>query len=335
MELKQVAAMLKHVREQKRISKKAVSRSLGYKHVGSVTSIEEGDNPTLGSLQRYADALGITLKIEVQSMKVISFFNHAGGIGKTSAVRDIGHSLSERGFRVLVIDCDPQANLTQWLGLDDHAIRREETIVPGACLLGRAPEEVALPEPRHVFGLDLIPASEDVEDVEEPEPGDVNGYVRLRRSVQKLEGYDFVLLDCPPRIGKITMKALIASDYVVVPLPTNDKGLRSLKRVMAKVDQARELSPNLAIAAFLLTQFDARTSIDKEALEKFQKLSAYAPVLGPLHNRPGPYKGASKAAMPLSLYDPRSEAVSELEKVTDDLLERLHVQIVAEELMAN
>ena len=94
-------------------------------------------------------------------MKVLTFFNHAGGVAKTSTVRDVGYVLGERGHKVLLVDVDPQANLTRWLGLDD--VELEETIYPG--VMPTAAEEIddpdaelALPTPKRVHGVDLIPS---------------------------------------------------------------------------------------------------------------------------------------------------------------------------------
>src|SRR5690554_1012314 len=93
-------------------------------------------------------------------MQVISVFNHAGGVAKTSTVRDIGYVLSDLGYRVLLIDLDPQANLTNWLGIDDD-IDLSETVYP-AIIPDSAdadPTELVLPEPRSVHGMDIIPAT--------------------------------------------------------------------------------------------------------------------------------------------------------------------------------
>lgn len=118
-----------------------------------------GSNPTLRSVQRYAKALGVDLKVEVETMRTIAFFNHAGGVAKTSSVRDIDFSLVEQGFKVLLIDVDPQANLMgEWLGIQDPPAL-EETIFNAVISNGRKRNDLRLPHPLRARNLDLIPSS--------------------------------------------------------------------------------------------------------------------------------------------------------------------------------
>src|SRR5690625_4842613 len=111
-------------------------------------------------------------------MQVISVFNHAGGVAKTSTVRDLGYVLADHGFRVLLIDLDPQANLTRWLGIDGD-IALDETVYPAITAEDEA--ERVLPAPRSVHGFDLIPATLGLAVLEREIIGIVMGIVRLRQ----------------------------------------------------------------------------------------------------------------------------------------------------------
>ncbi|HEX7038925.1 MAG TPA: ParA family protein [Trueperaceae bacterium] len=257
-------------------------------------------------------------------MKVLTFFNHAGGVAKTSTVRDVGFVLGERGHRVLLIDLDPQANLTRWLGVDDAELA--ETVYPG--VMPTADEELddpdvelALPAPKRVHGVDLIPSQLNLAILEREILNVFMGVLRLREAVRKLEGYDYVLIDPPPSLGQLSALAVVAADRVVVPLPTNRKGLDGLGTVIKMVREYRKAAPGLDVAFFVLTQHDRRTRHDRESLEAIRKqLVNIAPVSTPLASRPAYYSDAQVAGVPVPLYAPGSEADAEIRAVADELL---------------
>mgnify|MGYP001187664240 CR=1 FL=1 len=262
-------------------------------------------------------------------MKVLTFFNHAGGVAKTSTVRDVGYVLGELGKRVLLIDVDPQANLTKWLGVDDD-VQLEDTIYPG--IMTSAEDEVeggddadlALPEPLHVHGVDLLPSHLNLAIVEREILSVFMGVMRLREAVRKLVGYDYVLIDPPPSLGQLSALAVVAADRIVVPLPTNRKGLDGLPTVMRMVREYRKAAPALDIALFVLTQHDRRTRHDRESLEVIQRqLTSVAAVSTPLNSRPAYYSDAQVQGMPVSVYAPGSEADVEVRQVTAELLAAL------------
>jgi len=260
-------------------------------------------------------------------VKVLTFFNHAGGVAKTSTVRDVGYVLGERGHRVLLIDVDPQANLTKWMGLDD--VDLEETIYPGVMAtaeeeLDDPDAELALPKPKRVHGVDVIPSQLNLAILEREILNVFMGVLRLRDAVRKLEGYDYVLIDPPPSLGQLSALAVVAADSVVVPLPTNRKGLDGLGTVVKMVREYRKAAPGLDVALFVLTQHDRRTRHDRESLDAIRKqLVSIAPVSTPLASRPAYYSDAQVAGMPVPLFAPGSEADAEIRTVTDELLRAL------------
>lgn len=259
-------------------------------------------------------------------MHSITFFNHAGGVGKSSSVRDIGFSLSQRGFKVLLIDADPQANLSEWLGVREE-VQLEQTIFP-AVIKDFGDGELCLPAPIRLHGLDLIPGQLDLARLDILLVGEFNGLVRLKNAIRKLEGYDFVLIDPPPSLGQLSSLCVIAADHVVVPLPTNSKGLRGIGTVVAMVERYRELNPKLDITMFLLTQFDPRTRHDQESLATIQnQLKDHAAVSSPLHNRPAVYKDAQIAAAPIPVFKPSDTASKEIMIAANQLLEALGVEV--------
>lgn len=262
-------------------------------------------------------------------MTVLTFFNHAGGVAKTSTVRDIGFVLGEMGKRVLLIDVDPQANLTKWMGVEDD-ISLSQTIYPAVIGDPELDEdddsdvELTLPTPFHAHGVDLIPSHLNVAIVEREILSIFMGVMRLREAVQRLEGYDYVLIDPPPSLGQLSALAVVAADRVVVPLPTNRKGLDGIPTVIKMVREYRKAARDLSIALFVLTQHDRRTRHDRESLQIIRsQLKAFAPISTPLNSRPAFYSDAQVEGTPIPLYAPGSIADEEIRVVVGELLASL------------
>lgn len=258
-------------------------------------------------------------------MQVISVFNHAGGVAKTSTVRDLGYVLADLGFRVLLIDLDPQANLTRWLGVEGD-IPLAQTVYPA--VTAEDADQRVLPEPLKVHGFDLIPATLGLAVLEREIIGIVMGIVRLREAVRKLGGYDFVLIDSPPSLGQLSALAVVSADSVVVPVPTNRKGLDGIPTVVRMVREYRSAAPGLRIAMFVLTQHDRRTRHDRDSLEVIRsELPSVAPVSRPLNSRPAIYSDTQVRGVPVPVYAPGSESDTEIREVAAQLLAALEVEV--------
>jgi chromosome partitioning protein len=262
--------------------------------------------------------------MSVADTRVVSFFNHAGGVGKTSAARDLGYALSEMGFRVLLIDADPQANLTAWLGVREE-VPLKATLYPAVMADAG---ELALPDPVEVHGLHLVPSTLELARLEPQLVGVIMGVTRLRAAVRNLSGYDFVLLDPPPSLGQLSAVAVIASDHVVVPVPTNVKGFEGVRTVVQMVKEYRQAVSGLGLAMVVLTHFDGRTRHDRQSEESMrEQLGDLAPVSSPLSYRPAVYKDASLAGLPVPLHEPGGKAAAEVRAVAGELLEALEVRV--------
>ena len=328
MKTDSVMTALSQERKRLGLSYEEVAKRGGFANESGVRRLEKkGANPTLSTVQRYAKAVGVTLKVEVEGMRVLTFFNHAGGVAKTSSVRDIGYILATLGFRVLLIDVDPQANLTRWLGVSNK-VGLHQTVFPAVVGNGVSDDDLALPPPLRVHGLDLIPGHLDIARIEPQLIGIIMGVTRLRNAVRKLEHYDFVLIDPPPSLGQLSALAVIAADQVVVPLPTNSKGLEGLPTVISMVKQYRQAAPDLKVAFFLLTQFDERTRHDNESLTTIRsELAGIAPISSPMNSRPAIYKDAQVTGEPIPVFAGNSKADAEVRTATNELLEALGVKV--------
>ena len=248
--------------------------------------------------------------------KVLMAFNHAGGAAKTSTIRDIGYELSQLGYRVLLFDLDPQANLTNWLGLYDVDLGR--SVQP--LLEDYAP----LPEPFEVHGMHLIPSHLSLARTDARLPGYTNAEGRLKAAIDQVRQageYDFVLIDPPPSLGKLTANAANASDWVIVPVPARYKGLVALEGLREMLTEYTRTNPKLRVAMYLVPQMET-TSHSKESLEVYKQVLGDE-LVGPLTYRPAVYNRCQPEGEPVGVNAPDSDARREIQAVVQALLQRI------------
>jgi chromosome partitioning protein len=190
--------------------------------------------------------------------KVISISNHKGGVGKTTSAINLGAGLSKLGKRVLLIDLDPQANLSQSLGLVDQ----ERTIY------GALRGEYKLQPIPVVAGLDLIPSTLDLSGAEIEMSGEAGREYILRELVDPIKGsYDYVLIDSPPSLGLLTINAFTASDEVFIPLQAQYLALQGLTKLLEVVDKiTKRLNKELRVGGVFITQYDARKVLNRDVV---------------------------------------------------------------------
>ncbi len=243
---------------------------------------------------------------------VYAITNQKGGVGKTTTAVNVAACIAEAGYETLLVDVDPQANATVGLGLP-------RTHAPGLyeVLTGEStPEEALAPTP--VSGLSILPAGAGLAgaSVEMPRLEGFEGH--LRESLAPIrERFEYILLDCPPSLGPLTVSALVAADRVIVPVQTEYfalEGLAGLLDTLALVQ--RELNPRLTVAGMLLTMHDARTrlgrDVEREVRAHFPEL-VFDTVI-PRNVRLGE---APSYGLPVTHHDPHSagaEAYFELAK---------------------
>lgn len=190
---------------------------------------------------------------------VISFSNHKGGVGKTTSVINIGAALAKMGKSVLIVDLDPQANLSQSLGI------MEPTHTIYGVLRG-----LYKPQPiKVVDGLDIIPSTLDLSGAEVELAGEAGREFILREALEPIKHmYNYILLDCAPSLGLLTLNALTMCDTVVVPMQAEYlalQGIAKLRDVVAKISQ--RLNKGLEIGGVIITQYDSRKVLNREVAE--------------------------------------------------------------------
>jgi chromosome partitioning protein len=200
--------------------------------------------------------------------QTIACANQKGGVGKTTTVISLGSYLALAGERVLIIDLDPQGNATSGLGYDRGSVERSiyDAIVDGVQL---ADLVTAGPLP----GLDLVPSAIALAGAE-LELAPVEGRERrLARLIGAVAGtYDYVLVDCPPALGLLTVNALTAADAVLIPLQCEYYALEGLTQLLATLNLVRDhLNPTLAVKGVVLTMYDARTNLSADVAREARR----------------------------------------------------------------
>jgi chromosome partitioning protein len=194
--------------------------------------------------------------------------NQKGGVGKTTTAVNLGASLAEMGYRVLVVDLDPQGNATTGLGV--NARNLDSSIYD--VLLNDLPMEDCV-EPTGVRNLFVAPATIDLAGAEIELVPAFSRELRLRRALERMDGgFDYVLIDCPPSLGLLTVNGLAAATEVVVPIQCEYYALEGLGQLMRNVQLVqRNLNPRLELSTIILTMYDARTKLADQVAKEVRR----------------------------------------------------------------
>lgn len=253
-----------------------------------------------------------------ENVKVATVFNHAGGAGKTSVTRDVGYELAQRGLRVLLIDLDPQANLSSWLGVKKVGL--DSTVY--SVLL----DDAALPDPVQVFGLDIIPSQVDLAAAEALMLGIPGVHSSLKKALKKVQDrYDLVLIDCPPSISQLTLVGGATADHLLVPIPTRSKGIDAMPGLQKAMSVFRRVNEEATVALYIPTMYDARRSHDREVYELFQR--SLSPLSDPMPERAAVWLDSNQSGQPVGVYAPGSPVHKDIVHLADQVAAALKVGV--------
>lgn len=198
--------------------------------------------------------------------KVIAITNQKGGVGKTTTTINLGAYLAKARQRVLVVDLDPQGNTTSGLGVDKAALQQD---LYSVLIDGASPASVIMRLPFH--GLELLPAAPILAAAEVELVSATAREFRLSRALKDLD-YDYILMDCPPSLGLLTLNGLVAADSVVIPVQAEFYALEGLGQLMSTIQRVKKaLNPNLEILGVAVTMHNGRTTLSAQVYEEVKR----------------------------------------------------------------
>jgi chromosome partitioning protein len=254
--------------------------------------------------------------------RTLAVANQKGGVGKTTTTINLAASLAMAGKRVLLVDLDPQSNLTSGVGQKGKT-GTAGTVYTGLTASSETPDPNSFIIPTMIDGLMLMPADRQLTGAEIEMVSLPHREERLRALIAPVrDEYDYVFIDCPPSLGLLTLNALVAADAIVIPLHCEYFALEGLADLVATIRRVRvSLNPSLDIDGVLLTMYDERTNLGQQVaadVRQFFKDKVFRTVI-PRNVRLGE---APSHGMPVLLYDVKSRGAEAYLALAREVLER-------------
>lgn len=249
--------------------------------------------------------------------KSIAIFNQKGGVGKTTTAVNFSAALAEKGKRVLLIDNDPQGNLTSGVGVDKNSLEKSiyHVLIDEASI-----EDVIL----HTSfeRLDILPGSVDLAGAEIELIDFEDREFLLKKQILKVkDAYDYIIVDCPPSLGLLTINALVAVDSVLIPIQCEYYALEGVSQLVNTFNLVKKsINSNLEIQGVLLSMFDGRTNLSIQVVEEVKKhfkQLVYATII-PRNIR---LAEAPSFGLPIIHYDRKSKGAESYLELADEFLE--------------
>ena len=250
--------------------------------------------------------------------KAFVFVNQKGGVGKTTSAINIGAYLAEAGKSVLLVDFDSQANLSSGIGIG------ESTAKPGVYeLISGLASLDAVIRPTPVNGLSLIPAGIDLSGAAVELIAEEERDFFLRKALEPArKHYDFILIDCPPSLGVLTLNGIAAADAVLIPMQCEYFAMEGLTHLLKTIDRIQNgLNPTLDIGGIFFTMYDPRTNLAQQVIKE---VSAYfkTKVFATIIPRNVRLAEAPSHGLPISIYDPFCSGAKAYKSLAQEVLDR-------------
>ncbi len=258
-----------------------------------------------------------TLRREMDEY-IIAIANQKGGVGKTTSTINLAAYLGKKDKKVLVVDMDPQGNASSGFGLDIHKLNKTiyevliEEFSVGECILTTKEKNVSiLPSNVNLAGLEV-----DLLELEDK-------HEKLKKTLNSIRNqYDYILIDCPPNLGILTINALCAADGVIIPLQTEYYALEGITQLIRVIDRVQKsLNPSLVLTGVLLTMFDQRTNLSKMVVDDV-RAHFKDRVFETIIPRNVKLSEAPSFGQSIAVYAPESPGAIAYEKVVDELIQR-------------
>ncbi len=249
---------------------------------------------------------------------IITISNEKGGVAKTTTAANLGFGLSDKGYKVLLIDLDPQHNLSMICGVEEEDFNSSNLITQD-----KNPKSLII----NLEGLDLIPASSFLS-VAEEQLNSLGREYKLKESIEKIKDeYDFILIDTSPSLGVLTINALTAADRVLIPVQADFLSCQALQSISETIDTVRNYTnSNLKIDGVLITRYNQRTNLAKDIREMIEKI-ADKTLSTKVYKTPiresTIIKESQVANKPVFEYDKRAKVSEDYQVLVDDFLEGL------------
>jgi len=247
--------------------------------------------------------------------KVIAVVNQKGGVGKSTTSVNLGAGLAELGESVLLVDIDPQGNGTSGLGIDKSEI---ELTIYDVLIEGEEIVNAIISTTNK--GLDLLPANIELAGAEIELVSIISREGRLKKAIQPIkDNYDYIIIDCPPSLGLLTLNALTAADRIIVPIQCEYYALEGLGQLMQTIELVRKnLNEDLKLDGVVLTMYDARTNLAQQVIDEVKEYFddlVYSAII-PRNVR---LSEAPSFGQPITTYSPGSSGAKAYRKLAKEV----------------
>lgn len=254
----------------------------------------------------------------IGNTKIVAIINQKGGVGKSTTAINLAAALGEMGKQVLLVDLDPQGNCSSGLGIEKSLIQQCIYDV----LLNDVPiEDVIIPDITE--GVDIAPATINLAGAEVELVAEMARENRLKDAVGSMRGrYDFVLVDCPPSLGLLTVNALVAADKLLIPIQCEFYALEGVTKLLESMKRVKSrLNPTLDIYGILLTMYDSRTTLSKQVVDEVREYFGRLVFSTPIP-RTVKLSEAPSFGQPITQYDPKGRGALSYIELAKEVISR-------------